>query len=457
MLEEEKKVSVNVDVLIIGTGSAAQTVAFTCRAAGWSVAVLDSRPFGGTCEQRGCEPKKILASVAELVDGSQRMQRYGISAPALSIDWQDLMQFKHSFTDPVPATMEEAFAKAGISMWHGRGHFINANALQVGDETIVGRFIVIAAGSQHASLGIPGEKYLTTSTQFLDLDTLPRRIVFVGGGYIAFEFAHIAARAGAIVSIIHRGPRPLKKFDADLVAQLTRITQEKGIDVQVQTEVTAIEKRENNLRVHMRKGDQEQTLDADLVVHAAGRVPEIDDLHLDAAGIAREKRGITVNNYLQSTTSPAVYAAGDCVASGDFPLTPVASMQARIVASNLLEGNQHIPNYAGIPSIVFTTPPLARVGLTEDEAHAQGRHFTIKYEDTSTWYTSRRIKLSHSGFKVLIEEGTNHILGAHLLGQHAEEVINLFALAIRMGLHANDLKEMIYSYPTSSSDVNYML
>ncbi len=447
----------NVDVLIVGTGTAAQTVAYPCHSAGLSVAVLDSRPFGGTCEQRGCEPKKILASAAELIDWSQRMQGYGISAPTLSLNWQDLLHFKNTFTEPVPDTTEKGFAKAGIKMWHGRGHFIDAHTLRVGDESITGRSIVIATGAQHASLGIPGEEYLTTSTQFLDLEALPRRVVFVGGGYIAFEFGHIAARAGARVSIVHRGARPLEKFDPDLIAQLIKATQEIGADVQVQTAVTAIEKLEHGLRVHTRKGDQEQTIEADLVVYAAGRVPEIDDLHLEAAGIAREKAGVTVNNYLQSTTNPAVYAAGDCVASGDFPLTPVASMQGRIVAHNLLKGNEQTPNYTGIPSIVFTTPTLARVGLTEEEARAQGRRFTVKHQDTSSWYTSRRIKLQNTGFKVLIEEGTNHILGAHLLGLHAEEVINLFALAIRKGLDANDLKDMVFSYPTSSSDVSYML
>lgn len=446
----------NVDLMIIGTGTAAQTIAFACRDAGWSVAVLDARPFGGTCEQRGCEPKKILANAAELVDWSRRMQHAGISAPALSFNWQDLLQFKRTFTDPVPATMEKAFDKAGIQMWHGRGHFVDAHTIQINDDILVGRFVVIAGGAQHAPLRIPGEEYLTTSTQFLSLGSLPQRIVFVGAGYIAFEFAHVAASAGANVSIIHRGPRPLEKFDADLVAQLTQTTQEKGVHVQVETAVTALEKKGGSLLVHVRKGDQEQTIETDIVVHAAGRIPEIEDLHLETAGIAFEKKGITVNNYLQSTTNPAVYAAGDCVASGDFPLTPVASMQARIVAHNLLNGNQQTPNYTGIPSIVFTTPPLARVGLTEEEAHKQGRHFTVKHEDTSSWYSARRVKLPHTGFKVLIEEGTNRILGAHLLGLHAEEVINLFALAMRTDLHAGDLKEMIFSYPTSSSDVNYM-
>ncbi len=306
-------------------------------------------------------------------------------------------------------------------------------------------------------MGIPGEEYLTTSTQFLDLEALPRRVAFVGGGYIAFEFAHIAARAGAQVQVLHRGSRPLAKFDPDLVAHLVQTTRELGVEVRLNTAVTAIEQQGDHLRVHAHAGEKVSSVEADLVVHAAGRVPEIDDLDLDVAGIAREKEGISVNEYLQSVTNEAVYAAGDAVGSSGFPLTPVAGMQGDIVARNLLEGNRHTPNYRGIPSVVFTTPPLARVGLTEEAARAQGLHFTTHFEDTSGWYSSQRVALSHTGSKVLVEEGTDHIMGAHLLGLHAEEVINLFALAIRAGLRANDLKEMVYAYPTSASDIGYML
>ncbi len=400
-----------VDVIVLGTGSAAQTVAYTCRGAGWSVAVVDSRPFGGTCENRGCDPKKVLVGVSELADWSRRMQGKGISAPGLSISWPDLIRFKRTFTDPVPEQTERSFEQAGIITRHGRGHFVGRTSIQVGEDTLVGRHVVIAAGARHATLGIPGEEHLTTSTQFLELDALPRRIAFVGGGYIAFEFAHIAARAGAHVQVLHRGNRPLEKFDPDLVAQLVQASRELGVEVHLQTAVTAIERQGDHLLVHARTGAQEQTVEADLVVHAAGRVPEIDDLDLEAAGVAREKEGVSVNEYLQSVSNPAVYAAGDAVASGGFPLTPVAGMQGGIVADNLLKGNRHTPNYTGIPSVVFTTPPLARVGLLEEAARAQGSRFTTHHEDTTSWYSSRRVALSHTGYKVLVEEGTERILG----------------------------------------------
>ncbi len=446
-----------VDVIVLGTGSAAQSVAYPCREAGWSVAVVDDHPFGGTCQLRGCDPKKVLVGVAELVDWSRHMQGKGVSKPGLSLSWSDLIRFKRTFTDPRPVQNEQSFAEAGIIMRHGRAHFVDRTSVQVGEDTLVGRHVVIATGARHAPLGIPGEDLLTTSTQFLDLDALPRRVVFVGGGYIAFEFAHIAARAGAQVQVLHRGSRPLEKFDPDLVSLLVQASRELGIEVHVNRVVTAIERQGDHLLVHARAGAQEQTVEADLVVHAAGRVPEIDDLDLEAAGVAREKDGVLVNEYLQSVTNPAVYAAGDAVASGGFPLTPVAGMQGDIVARNLLEGNRHTPNYTGIPSVVFTTPPLVRVGLLEEAARTQGLRFTTHHEDTSSWYSSRRVALPHTGFKTLVEEGTEYILGAHLLGLHAEEVINLFALVIRLGLRASDLKQMVYTYPTSAWDVSYMV
>ncbi len=196
-----------VDVIVLGTGSAAQSVAYPCREAGWSVAVVDDHPFGGTCQLRGCDPKKVLASVSDLVDWSRRMQGKGVLAPGLSLSWPDLIRFKRTFTDPAPEQNEQSFAQAGIIMRRGRAHFVDHTSVQVGEETLVGRHVVIATGACHADLGIAGEESLTTSTQFLDLEELPSRIVFVGGGYIAFEFAHIAARVGAQVQVLHRGSR----------------------------------------------------------------------------------------------------------------------------------------------------------------------------------------------------------------------------------------------------------
>ena len=421
------------------------------------MAIVDSRPFGGTCALRGCDPKKVLVGAADALDWIRRMKGNGIQAEKLRVDWQELMRFKRSFTEPVPKNREEGFAKAGIAAFHGRARFVGPSTVQVGDEVLEARYVVVAAGQKPADLEIPGTEHLTTSEQFLELDELPKRMLFIGGGYIAFEFAHVAVRAGAQVTVVHRGARPLPHFDPDLVDQIVKSTRELGVDVQLGTEVVGVEKGPGQLIVRASASGQERTFEADMVVHAAGRVPEIDDLNLDAAGVEWNKRGVTVNEFLQSVSNPAVYAAGDAAVSGGPPLTPVASYDGITVAANLLKGNHQKPNYLGIPTVVFTIPPLAAVGLGESEARKQALKFWVKKEMTSNWYSSRRVGEKYSGFKVLVEEGTDRILGAHLLGGQAEEVINLFAIAMRSGMRAADLKHMLFAYPTHGSDVPYML
>ena len=399
----------------------------------------------------------MLVGAAEIFDWNKRMQGNGIVSKGTEIDWPALMGFKRKFTEPVPTNTEQGFAEAGIVTFHGRARFIDKTAVMVGDDTLEGQHVLIATGAWPAKLGIPGEELLTRSDEFLELEKLPKRIIFVGGGYISFEFAHVAARAGAQVQILHRGPRPLVGFDPDLVDCLAQATQDVGIDLRLETGVEAIEKERDRFLVHASQKGAKQQFEADLVVHGAGRVPEIEDLDLEKAGVEYQKRGVTVNEYLQSVSNAAVYAAGDAAATGGFPLTPVASMEGKIAAANLLEGNRHKPNYTGVPTVVFTVPPLAAVGWREDAANAQGLKFKVNRGDTSGWYSSRRVRVKHSGFKVLIENGSNRILGAHLLGIHAEETINLLAMAIRFGLKADQLQDMRYTYPSHSDDISYMV
>jgi glutathione reductase (NADPH) len=385
------------------------------------------------------------------------MKGNGVRADRLQINWSELMHFKRTFTEPVPKSRERMFAKAGIEAFHGRARFVGRSTVQVGEETLEGRYVVIATGQKPADLKIPGVEHLTTSEQFLQLDELPRRILFIGGGYISFEFAHVAARVGSQVSVLHRGVRPLERFDPDLVEQIVARSRELGIDIQLGTQAERVEKKSGQLTIRASTSDQQRMFEADMVVHAAGRIPEIDDLDLDVAGVDWDERGVKVNEFLQSISNPAVYAAGDAAASGGPPLTPVASYEGVIAAANLLKGNRQKPDYLGIPTVLFTIPPLAAVGLSEKDAREQGLKFRLKKEMTSGWYSSRRVAEKYSGYKVMVEEGTDRILGAHLLGDQAEEVINLFAMAMRSGMSASDLRHMLFAYPTHGSDVPYML
>lgn len=445
------------DLVVIGTGSAASTVSTRCRFAGWQVAVIDSRPFGGTCALRGCDPKKVLVGAAELIDWNGRMKHKAILSETPQILWPELMRFKRSFTEPVPKQREESFLRAGIATFHGRAKFLDAMAVRVGEDRVEGRHVVIATGQRPATLNIPGAEHLTTSDQFLELSELPSRIIFVGGGYISFEFAHVAVRAGAQVTILHRGTRPLPRFDPDLVDQLVQKTRDLGIEIQLQAEATAIQPSPRGLVVQVLVDGKIRRFEGDMVVHGAGRVPEIDDLALEVAGVDWDQRGVKVNSYLQSISNPAVYAAGDAAASGGPPLTPVAGYEGNIVAANLLEGNHAQPDYSAVPTVTFTIPPLASVGLSEQTARELGLQFQTKHQNTSGWYSSRRVGEQCSAFKVLVEDESRRILGAHLLGPQAEELINLFAMVIRSGVTAADLKETIFAYPTHGSDVRYML
>ena len=185
------------DLVVVGTGAAGSTVAYGLRSEGWKVAIVDKRPFGGTCALRGCDPKKVLVGVAELVDWYQRMQGRGVAGQEVHLDWPSLMRFKRTFTDPVPEDREKGFREAGIAAFHGIAKFAGPTTIRVGDQTLRSRHVALATGARPQTLNIPGEEYLTTSEQFLQLETLPKDIVFVGGGHIAAEFAHVAARAGA--------------------------------------------------------------------------------------------------------------------------------------------------------------------------------------------------------------------------------------------------------------------
>ncbi len=444
------------DLVVLGTGTAASTVATTCRAAGWQVAIVDSLPFGGTCALRGCDPKKVLVGGAEVLDWARRMRGRGIQNGS-RLDWPDLMRFKRTFTDPVPKDREESFAKAGIAAFHGRAHFLDRSAVEINRELLEARHIVIATGAKPRKLNIPGEQYVTTSDQFLNLDSLPERILFIGGGYVSMEFAHISLRADREVTVLHRGERLLEGFDPDLVQQLFEKTQRLGARIHLQAEVKAVEENNGALRVHAQVAGAENILATDLAVHGAGRIPDIDDLNLAAAYVEAGPRGVKVNEYLQSVSNPAVYAAGDVAASGGPPLTPVAGYEARVVAANLLEGNHRQASYIAVPTVAFTIPPLASVGLSERSARERGLKFRVHRETTSSWYSSRRVAEDCSGFKVLIKDETDQVLGAHLIGPHAEEVINLFALAISSNTRASDLRDRIFAYPTLASDVGYML
>ncbi|ASK61026.1 pyridine nucleotide-disulfide oxidoreductase [Virgibacillus phasianinus] len=442
----------NFDLIVIGTGPGGASVASKCASAGWSVVIVDERDYGGTCPLRGCDPKKVLVGAAELIDHNKRMQGNGIHANS-EIDWTELIKFKETFTQPVPESMEKSLADAGVTTFHGTAQFVSDKEIQINGQKLTGDKFVIATGATPMPLPIDGAEHLTTSDQFLDLKQLPKHIVFVGGGYISFEFAHIAARAGAEVHIVHRSAKPLKAFDQELVNKLMEKSKEIGIDIHLNAPVKSIEKKENGYTVN----SDDASWDTDMVVHGAGRVPAIKKLKLDKGSIGSGKSGVTVNKFLQSTSNERVYAIGDVADTDGPPLTPVANIDASTVISNLLKGNQKEAVYKGIPSVTFTVPKLATVGMSAESAKGLDKEININYIDTSDWFTYSRTNETHAAVKIITDKNSDRILGAHILSDEADELINFFSMAIQLDLTTKQLKGINFAYPTTASDIGSLL
>ena len=443
------------DLIVIGVGMAAVTAAGKSAAGGWSVAVVDELPYGGTCALRGCDPKKLLRRGAEIVNDACLMRGKGIEDRDFRIDWRELVAFKRSFTDRMPDKIEGNLDRQGVTTFHGPARFVNENTVEVDGRTrLQGRFVLIATGAAPRPLTMPGAEHVIDSTAFMELDSLPKRILFIGGGYISFEFAHIAVRAGSSVCIADHGARPLKGFDPDLVDRLVAHSRQLGIDIRTGTTLQSITPLDEGYLVRTEAGAE---LAVDLVVHGAGRIPAIDRLDLAAAGINRRGAGIRVDPHLQSVSNPAIYAAGDAADTPGPALTPVAVFEGKIAASNMLKGNHAEPDYRGVPSVVFTIPELARVGMLESEAHDAGYDVRVVFNDTGEWFSNFRVGERCAATKIIVDAKTDAILGAHMLGPGYAELINYCGLAIRLGLKAGDLKKMVAAYPTISSDLGSML
>lgn len=444
------------DLIVIGGGTGGNGVARMAANAGWRVASVDSLPFGGTCALRGCDPKKMLIAVTEGVEWARNLDGKGLEAQT-AVNWPDMIAFKRTFTDAMPGRIVGGLEKAGITVLHGEARFTGRDTIEVNGETVSARHFHIATGARPMMLNIPGEELLATSTNFLELPERPDRVVFVGGGFIAMEFAHISKRAGAReVTVLEMMERPLGNFDPDLVEILCEATAELAIDLRTEAKVLKIDRNGTGFTVTYETPNGARTVDCDLVVHATGRVPNIDHLNLEAAGVEFNRKGIKVSPFMR-TTNPAIFAAGDCADSGP-NLTPVSANEGRIAGKNLLAGkDEREVNYPPIPSVVFTLPQLASVGLSEAAAHEKGLDFDTRFGKTAGWYSSLRVGARHTAYKVLVDRSAGKILGAHLIGPGAEEQINLFAMAMAAGLTANRIKGIIFAYPSFASDIGSMV
>lgn len=444
------------DLFVIGAGVAGINIARKAAKNGLSVGITDKSQYGGTCALRGCDPKKVLIGPTEVSYHASHLAGKGISQQP-EINWVDLMHFKSDIIADMPSQIKAGFKKQRIDMYDGSASFLSKDTFLVGEKEVKADKIAIATGARPRKLDFPGAEYARTSSEFLQLQEMPESLLFIGGGYIGFEFAHIAARAGAEVTIVHRSEKPLKNFEQDIVNHLVRATKDLGINLVLETEVCGIKKINEGYKIKGNYNGEDRFFESDMVFNSAGRVPDISGLNLDRAGIESNRQGIVVNKYMQSTSNSRVYAAGDVASTDGLPLTPVSTLEGYIAADNIIEPESKEIEYPPMPSVVFTLPTMASVGLTVTRAEKEGYNYKVNYQDASGWFNANRQQVPEYAFKVIINKDTETILGAHLIGPNAEEIINLFTLYIKTGIKVNEIKKMIFTYPTLASDIKYML
>jgi glutathione reductase (NADPH) len=355
------------DVIVIGTGTAGQTAASDLAAAGYDVAIAEnSSEPGGVCALRGCQAKKWFYETMETVARSHHLLGKGITEPP-RFSWQQIRTQKNKFTSEIPENTITSLKGNDITYISGQARFIDAETLHIGTADYKTRYVIIAAGAIPGKLPIDGAQHMITSDDFLDLESLPRRIAFIGGGFISFEFAHFAARLGSSkgnIHILEANDRPLGPFDEDMVAQLVRSSVSDGIQVHTGVSITSVAKNESGYTIHFTSG---RPLAVDLVVNGAGRIPNIEPLHLDAAGVTSSKKGIPVDPAMR-TSIPTIFAVGDCVQT--VMLARVADMEAHVAARAIsaIENGTDLPamDYTAVPAVLFTYPQLGMVGKTEE-------------------------------------------------------------------------------------------
>ncbi len=446
------------DVVVVGSGTAGQTAAHTLKDYGASVAVIENsdRP-GGICALAGCQAKKWYFEAAETMARARHLAGKGVTRQP-EMDWSIIRDEKRSFTRAVPEGTRKGLKGAGIHFIEGTAEFQDKAVLAVNGERVAARYIILATGAHPMSLPFAGAEHLTGSSTFLELDHLPPRIAFVGGGFISFEFAHFAAYLGQSqqIHILEAAPRPLGPFDAEMTEQLMKASRAENIDIHTDMQVSGIEKSGSGYTVHTRDGG---SLPVDMAVHGAGRVPSIEGLALEKGDVAYNRRGITVDREMR-TSNPRVFAVGDCAAS--IQLARVADYEACVAAKNILAemhgGEGALMDYGAVPTVLFTYPQYAMVGATEESLRAGGIPYFKSMDSNLSWPTYRRVGMRNAAYKVLVDENSR-ILGAHIISDNAAGLINIFKQAIVSGQSSAELywNHVMTPYPTRESDITYML
>lgn len=436
------------DLLVIGAGSGGISTARRAAENGAKVAICEQKALGGTCVNAGCIPKKLLVYAAEFADAFQDAKAYGWQFVPPEFHWQQLRDNVQQEIQRINKAYQDLLTDAGIQLLRGTARIVAAHQVDINGKQITVQSIVIATGAKSLMPPITGIEHAVNSDAMFLLSVLPKRLAIIGGGYIASEFAGIFQRLGVSVTVIAKSPRLLMGFDADCTDFCARQMQQNGIDLYLSSEAQAIQKQtDGSFTVII---NEQQQVHADLVLVAAGRKANTDGLGLEALNMQLDQQGYIKVDQQFATNIEDIYALGDV--TGGMQLTPVAIAQGQALAGYLFKDPSHEINLDLAPTTVFANPPVAKVGLTEQQAREQGFDIAIfskTFKDLKAQLTGAK---AGNLLKLIVNTQDDKVIGAHMVGTNAGEIMQGIAIAMQAGVKKADFDRTIAIHPTAAEE-----
>jgi len=435
------------DLFVIGGGSGGIRAARISSELGARVGIAEEKELGGTCVNVGCVPKKLLFYGSQFSEEFNNSNYYGWSIENIKFNWNKLIENKNHEIIRLNKIYKKLLLDASVKIFSGHAKLINSHTIKVGNKEITSKNILISTGGWPYIPDIIGKEYAYTSNEAFFLESLPKKIAIVGGGYIAVEFASIFNSLNVDTSIVYRDSLFLRGFDRDLREQLTNEMIKKGVNLKLECDVKKISKKGTSLSVKLSNGELLEVTD---IMYATGRTPNCSNINLDKLGIKLNKDGsIKINKYYQ-TNIPSIYAIGDV--TNKVNLTPVALAEGSTLANNLFNNKNNVLDYSNIASCVFSQPNIATVGLTQEAA--ENKYTKIKIY--KSFFTPMKLTLTGSNeknfIKLIVDENTDLVVGAYMVGENAGEIIQGIAIAMKAGATKKTFDETIGIHPTLAEE-----
>lgn len=435
------------DLYVIGAGSGGVRAARMAAASGAATAVAEAGPLGGTCVNAGCVPKKLLVYASDFASSFGDSRGFGWTIDESQFDWPTLIANKDREIERLNGFYRSLLEGSGVDIHHGRAHIADHHTVEVNGASHTAENILIATGGRPFKAPIPGAGLGITSDEVFHLHSLPRHILITGGGYIAVEFAGIFNGLGSQVTLNYRGPLFLRGFDDDVRTSLAEAMAERGVNLLFDTLIEEIASDGDGFRATTNRGD---VIQADVMMCATGRVPNSSGLGLEQLGVTLNDRGaVVVDNYSESTV-PGIYAIGDV--TDRVALTPVAIGEAMALVQTLFHDNPTAMDYTNIPSAVFSQPQIGTVGLTESEAVAEGFDISVFRSKFRPMLYTLSGRDEQTMMKLVVDQNTDRVLGVHMVGPDAAEIVQGMAVALKCGATKERFDATVGIHPTAAEE-----